>query len=144
MAISTVKVSGSVREKFKTEIKASQNFIIDQPKAGGGDGLGPNPLEVFLSSLPACICAIGKIIANQKKLNVRGIQADVEGDIDKSFLLGQTKEGRAGFTEIRCFVDIDADMSYQEKVDFLEEITHRCPIADNIMNASVVKEEIVK
>lgn len=142
MAVSTLKLSAKICEGFRTDVKCSNDFIIDQPKAMGGQGLGPNPMEIFLSSLPACICAIGRIISNQKRLKVRGIEVDVEGDIDKDFLLGQTEEGRAGFTEIRAFVNIDADMTHEEKEAYLEEITRRCPIADNIMNASVIKEEV--
>lgn len=143
MAISTLKLSAKMGKGFKTEVNCSNDFIIDQPKAMGGEGLGPNPMEIFLSSLPACICAIGRIISNQKRLNVRGIEVKVEGDIDKDYLLGKTEEGRAGFVEIRAFVKIDADMTNEEKEAYLEAITKRCPIADNVMNASVIKEEIV-
>jgi uncharacterized OsmC-like protein len=108
----------------------------------GGEGLGPNPMEVFLSTLPACICAIGRIISNQERLGVNAISVEVEGDIDKDVLLGKTEEGRAGFTEIRALVDIDADMTTEEKEAFLEKITKRCPIADNIINTTVVKETV--
>ncbi len=142
MPISTLKLGAKMGEGFKTEVNCSQTFYIDQPKAMGGEGAGPNPMEIFLSSLPACICAIGRIISNQKRLNVRGIEVDVEGDIDKDFLMGKTTEGRAGFVEIRAFVKIDADMTHEEKEAYLEEITRRCPIADNMMNASVIKEEV--
>lgn len=142
MAISTMKLSAEMGKAFKTTVKCSQEFIIDQPAAMGGEGLGPNPMEVFLSTLPACICAIGRIISNQERLNVKGIKVDVEGDIDKDVLLGKTKEGRAGFVEIRAFVEIDADMTLEEKEAYLAQITKRCPIADNMMNASVVKETV--
>jgi uncharacterized OsmC-like protein len=142
MAISTLKLGASMKEGFKTEVKCSQNFVIDQPAAMGGEGAGPNPMEIFLSSLPACICAIGRIIANQKRIDLKGINVELEGDIDKDFLLGKTEEGRAGFTEIRTFVDIDADLSKEEKEAFLEEITKRCPIADNMMHTSIVKEQL--
>src|SRR6056297_161247 len=144
MAISTVKLEAQVKEGFKTDIKCSHDFVIDQPKQGGGQDLGPNPLEIFLSSLPACICAIGKIISNQKRLNVRGIDVKVEGDIDKDFLMGKTEEGRAGFTEIRSYINIDADMSNKEKQAFIEEIEKRCPIADNMANQSAVKAILVE
>jgi len=144
MAISTLKLGASIKEGFKTEIECSHNFIIDQPKQGGGQDLGPNPMEIFLSSLPACICAIGRIISNQKKLNVRGINVKLEADIDKNFLLGQTQEGRAGFTEIRTYVDIDADMTMEEKQAYLEEIEKRCPIADNILNVSTIKAMVTE
>ncbi len=132
-----------MKSGFRTDIHCSHDFIIDQPAAMGGEGLGPNPMEVFLSSLPACICAIGRIISNQRRLNVKGFEVEVEGDIDKDYLLGKTKEGRAGFVEIRANVKIDADMTIEEKEALLKEISDRCPIADNIMNASLVKENVL-
>lgn len=144
MAISTIKIGAKVQDGFKTEIDCSHNFVIDQPKQGGGQDLGPNPLEIFLSSLPACICAIGKIISNQKRLNVRSINVRLEADIDKDYLLGVTQEGRAGFTEIRTYVDIDADMTIEEKEAYLKEIERRCPIADNMANTSNIKAILVE
>jgi putative redox protein len=144
MAISTVKVGAEMGASFTTQIKCSHPFVIDQPKMGGGNDEGPNPLEVFLSTLPACICAIGRIIATQRKIELRGIDVQVEGDIDKDFLLGKTTEGRAGFTEIRSFVNIDADMSVEEKEAFLNEIEVRCPIADNITHNSVLTPVVVE
>ena len=96
-------------------------------------------MEVFLATLPACICAIGRIIANQKRINLRGIDVALEADIDKDFLLGKTQEGRSGFTEIRSFVNIDADMTKEEKDEFLKEIESRCPIADNMAQTTVLK-----
>lgn len=127
---------------FRTEIGCSHPFVIDQPKNSGGTDEGPNPLEIFLSSLPACLCAIGRIIAMQRRINLRGIEVEVEGDIDKDFLMGKTTEGRAGFTEIRSFVKIDADLTDEEKTAFLHEIEKRCPIADNMAEKSVLKAEV--
>lgn len=83
-------------ETYSTRINCSHPFVIDQPKMAGGNDEGPNPLEVFLASLPACICAIGRIIATQRRIPLRGIDVQVEGDIDKDFLMGKTTEiGRA-------------------------------------------------
>lgn len=144
MAISTLKVAAQMGEGFATKINCSHPFVIDQPKMAGGNDEGPNPLEIFLSSLPACICAIGRIIAMQRRIDLRGIEVEVEGDIDKDFLLGKTTEGRAGFTEIRSFVHIDADMNSDEKEAFLKEVELRCPIADNIAQKSVIRPVVVE
>ena len=144
MAISTIKVSGEMGRSFSTKINCSHPFVIDQPKMAGGNDEGPNPLEVFLSTLPACICAIGRIIAQQQRIKLNGITVTAEGDIDKDFLLGKTTEGRAGFTEIRSYVDIDADMTTEEKQRFLKEIEVRCPIADNMAKSSVIKPVVVE
>ncbi len=132
MAISTIKVGGTIGKTFRVEISGDHPFVIDQPKAGGGNDEGPNPLETFLATLAACICTLGRIIANQQKIELRGIECKTEGDIDKDFLLGKTDVGRPGFTEIRSFVTIDADMTQDEKDAFLLEIERRCPIADNM------------
>ncbi|MBS2210827.1 OsmC family protein [Carboxylicivirga mesophila] len=142
MAISTLKVGAKMQEGFRTEIECSHNFIIDQPKPAGTDE-GPNPMEIYLSSIPACICAIGRIIANQKRLPVRSISVKLEGDIDKDYLLGKTQEGRAGFVEIRTKVEIDADMTAAEKELYLCDIEKRCPIADNTIYTTSLKTELV-
>lgn len=133
---STINVEGNIKENYRTEIECSHNFVLDQPRSAGGQGEGPNPLELFLSSLAGCFCAIGKIISIQNQLNVRGMNVKVEGEINKSYLLGKTTEGRAGFTEIRSYINVDADMTHQEKIHFIEEIERRCPIADNTINNS--------
>lgn len=144
MPKSTIKVSALMGETYRTQINCSHPFVIDQPKMAGGNDEGPNPLEIFLASLPACICAIGRIIATQRRIPLRGMDVEVEGDIDKDFLMGKTTEGRSGFTEIRSFISIDADMTMAEKEAFLNDIAVRCPIADNIKFASVVIPVVIE
>jgi uncharacterized OsmC-like protein len=142
MANSIVKVSAKMGEGFRTDVDCSHPFIIDQPLSVGGTDMGANPLEIFLASLPACFCAIGRIIAMQRKIELRSIEVNVEGDIDKDFLMGKTSSGRAGFTEIRSFVKIDAEMTEAQKESFIHEVELRCPIADNMTERSVLKTEV--
>lgn len=143
MANSTVNVTAVMKDSFRTEIKCSNPFIIDQPVAGGGNNEGPNPLEIFLSSLGACVCALARIIATQRRIKLNGVEVKVEGDIDKDFLMGKTTEGRAGFTEIRTFVTIDADLTEAEKLALIHDVEARCPIADNVSHTSKIKIEVV-
>lgn len=138
MSIVQMKLSAKMSNGFKTEINCSQPFIIDQPKTAGGNDEGPNPLEIFLSSLPACICAIGRIVSKQRKITLRSIQVELEADIDKDFLLGKTTQGRAGFTQIKTCIDIDADLTPEQKKEFLDEVEKRCPIADNMINGTKI------
>ncbi len=144
MPITTIKVDTSMKQGFKTDVNCSHAFLIDQPEGAGGTNTGPNPLEVFLSSLGGCICAIGRIISNQQRLKVKAINVVVEGDIDKDYLLGITNEGRAGFTAIRSYVDIDADMTDEAKEQLIKDIAKRCPVADNMINTSTVQPRLAK
>ncbi len=131
-----------MKDSFRTEIQCSNPFVIDQPVGAGGK-TGPDPLEVFISSLPACICAIARIVAMQRGIALRGVEAHAEADIDKNFLLGKTTEGRAGFVAIRVKVKINADMTEAEKVAFLHEVEKRCPIADNMAGTTSITAHVV-
>jgi len=135
----TVKVRGLQDDKFKMDVTAGNHtVIIDQPVPMGGGDSGPNPLEFGLVSLAGCIGAIGRIIANQRKMDVRGFTVEVDGELDTDNLLGISSKHRAGFRKINVLVDIDADMTVEEKVLFLKEIDSRCPISDNFVHASEV------
>jgi putative redox protein len=124
---------------FKTECRAGKHLvIIDQPATAGGTDAGPTPLDVQLIALGSCVAAIGRIIANQRKLAVRGIEVTVEGDLDTDGLLGKPTANRVGFSAITARVKIDSDMSAAEKAQFVHDIDARCPISENLKNAAPV------
>lgn len=62
----------------------------------------------------------------------------VEGDLDTMVLMGKNTDDRAGFQEIRVVVDVDADMSREEKEKFVQDVELRCPVTDNIKHGSSV------
>lgn len=140
MATKTVTVEASQLGGFAIEARSRQHIsIIDQPQAGGGKDEGPTPLEYLFVSLAGCIISIGLIIARQRKLAVRSIGVRIEGDLDTDVLMGKSSEARAGFSAIRVFTKVDADMSQAEKEQFLHEIDARCPISDNILNQTSIE-----
>jgi len=142
MAVKTVKVESKLDSKFRIESNVSgHQVIVDQPAAAGGTGAGPSPLEYLFVSLAGCVGSIGRIVAMQKRLEIRGMTISVEGDINTDGLLG--KEAPIGFSEIRVAVDIDADMSAEEKAAFIHEVDERCPVSWNLLNASSVKVSAV-
>ena len=137
MAIKTVKVESKLDSKFKIESTiGGHQVIVDQPAAMGGSGAGPSPLDYLFVSLAGCLGTIGRILATQKKLELRGMNISVEGDLDTDGLLG--KGAPIGFSEIRVALDIDADMTAEEKEAFVHEVDERCPVSWNLLNASNV------
>lgn len=129
---------------FKTECKIGKHtVIIDQPVAAGGTDEGPTPLDYQLVALGGCIAAIGRIIAIQRKLAIRGIRISVEGTVNTDGLLGKPTQDRAGMSAIKAKVEIDADLSRAEKTALLHDIDKRCPISDNLSNITPVEIELV-
>lgn len=133
MPIKNVSIEAVQVEGFKIETRSRQHIaIVDQPVAGGGTDSGPTPLEYLFVSLAGCIVTIGHVVAKQRQLPVRSISARVEGELDTDVLMGKRSDVRAGFSDIRIHVKIDADMTQAEKEAFLKEVDARCPISDNI------------
>ena len=133
MAMKKVNVQATMSGGFEVACKAGNHTLtIDQPANAGGGGAGPTPLEYMFVSLAGCIAALGRIIAMQKRIELRGMEITVEGELDPSGLLGKPIDGRIGFPAIEARVTIDADLSEDEKKELLEEIERRCPVSDNI------------
>ncbi len=140
MPIKTVSVDAIQVDGFKIETKSRQHIaFVDQPVAGGGTDSGPTPLEYLFVSLAGCIVTIGHIVAKQQRLVVRKIEVHVEGELDTDVFMGKNTEVRAGFSGIRVHTKIDADMSQEEKEQFLREVDARCPISENIHSLTPIE-----
>lgn len=143
MAKKTVVVESTLNEKFVIESDIrGHRIIIDQPTNAGGNDTGPTPLELLFASLAGCIGSIGRIVAMQKRIELRGLRIKVEGSLDTDGLLGKPIDGRIGFEGITVSVDVDADMSAEEKEAFIHEVDRRCPVSENLMNATPVNVKL--
>ncbi len=98
------------------------------PKNAGGADLGPAPPELILAAYAGCVGSIGRIIAFQEKITLRGMTFEVEADYDPDRLLGRETTARSGFQEMRLKVKIDADLDDEAKQAFLDKIEERCPV----------------
>ena len=140
----TIRIEAKLDEKFKVEVKAGDRIIYaDQPAAAGGTEAGPNPLEYFFTGLASCIATAARIVANQKRIKLNGMDIKVEGAFDTEVLLGKSRENRAGMTGIKVTLNFDSDMSDDEKKAFTKEIESRCPVSDNIANTTPLVIEVV-
>jgi uncharacterized OsmC-like protein len=141
--IKKVEVEATLGERFTVEshIRGHKVFV-DQPAAAGGQDAGPTPLEYLFLSLGACIASIARIVANQKRIPLRGMKVTVSGELDVNTLLGKGTDGRAGFTGFAVAVDVDADLTREEKQAFLDEVDRRCPVSDNLQRTTPVRVEL--
>ena len=85
-----------------------------------------------------CIGSIGRIGAMQRRIALRGMSIKVEGPLDTDGLLGKEIDGRIGFEGITVTVDVDADMTDEEKTAFIHEVDRRCPVSENLLNATEI------
>ena len=144
-SIKKVQVVASMGEGFTVESQIRNHKVfIDQPEQGGGKDTGPTPLELLFFSLAGCLLSIARIAANQKRIALRSMEVRIEGEIDSDGLLGKNKDVRVGFPNIKAFVKMDADMTEDQKREFLEEVDLRCPVSDNLHEPTPVALELLE
>lgn len=137
MTLKTLRAEGRMNAGMTIEVQCGQHTLyMDQPKGAGGQDKGPSPLEAILASVAGCFGTIGRYIAHQQKIELRGMQFSLEADYDPDGLLGRNPDVRPGFQELRVTVDIDADLDLPAKQAFLELIEKRCPVADNLTHGT--------
>ncbi len=142
-SMKTVKVTAKGPEGWIVKILSGKHVsIVDQPEALGGTDTAPTPLDYVLVALGSCLVTVAKIVAGQQKIDLRGIEVKVSGDLNLDVLREQEKNERAGFTSINASVKIDADLTKEEKEAFIYEVDKRCPVSDNLMNLTSVTIDI--
>lgn len=144
MSLKTLRATGHMGAGMTIEIMCGEHKVyMDQPKNAGGADLGPAPPELILAAYAGCVGSLGRIMAHQEKINLRGMRFEVEADYNPARLLGRESTDRTGFQEVRLKVEIDADLDDAAKQDFLGRIEARCPILDNLANETPVISELM-
>nr|WP_241509042.1 OsmC family protein [Stutzerimonas zhaodongensis] len=82
---------------FAIEVACGNHrVLIDQPRAAFGTDTGPSPLELVLAALAGCFGTIGRFLAHQRKVELRGMRFEIEADYDRPGCSGVTPAcGRA-------------------------------------------------
>lgn len=127
------RVEGTVRH---------HKLFVDQPKEFAADDSAPTPPETLAFALGACVVSTGRLVAMQRKLPVRSIQATVEGELDFARALGMKSKKRVGFSGLRLQVSIDGALSVDEKKKLVDEIASRCPMCDNLSAPTPITYEL--
>lgn len=128
-------VSAESESATKTALEARDfEFVVDEPAALGGTNDGPNPVEYLLGAWAGCLNVVVHTVAEERGIEVDGVDIDVEGELDPRKLLGAAEDVRAGYQEIRVRIEVESDAD-RDALDALgAEVAERCPVGDNIGN----------
>ncbi len=140
MADMKVRVKATSAGPAKTIVKA-RNFelIVDEPENLGGTDAGANPVEYVLAAFSGCLNVMAHLIANEMQFELRGVEIDLSGDLNLGRLFGQSYEERAGYKQIEVAIKADTDADEETLKKWVEAIEDRCPVSDNLKNATPIK-----
>ena len=139
MADLKVRIRAQKASDAKTIVKA-RNFeiIVDEPEDLGGTDVAPNPVEYVLAAFAGCLNVVGNLIAKEMGFELKDLQIDICGDLNPAKLFGQSDAERAGFKNIEVKMTPICDADEATLNEWLRKVESRCPVSDNITNATPV------
>jgi uncharacterized OsmC-like protein len=118
--------------------KTTFHFDADHPEVFASEDKGATPVEHVLVGLASCLTGGIASIAQYRGIQLRSVQATIEGDMDLQGILGIDADVRNGFRGIKVRYTIDADATPQEIRALVAQSQKRSAVFDIITNPTNV------
>src|SRR6202048_2007474 len=92
-------------QKHRTEF----SFDADHPEIFASEDLGATPIEFVLVGLASCLTAGVAAVAQNRGIQLRSVDAKLQGSMDIQGILGMDSDVRNGYDDIKVTFHIDAD-----------------------------------
>ncbi|MDC0237763.1 OsmC family protein [Gammaproteobacteria bacterium] len=125
-------------QKHKTEF----NFDADHPEVFAAEDNGATPVEYVLVGLASCLTAGIASVAQNRDIQLRSVEAKLEGSMDILGILGADPDVRNGFEDIKVTFDIDADASQEDVEALVAQSQKRSAVFDILTNPTSVSVDV--
>jgi uncharacterized OsmC-like protein len=125
--------------KHKTEF----TFEADHPEVFASEDLGATPVELVLCGLASCLTAGVAAVAQNRGIQLRSVEAKLEGAMDIQGILGIDSDVRNGYDDIKVTFNIDADASKADIEAIVAQSQKRSAVYDIVTNPTNVTVEVV-
>lgn len=113
-------------------------FDADHPEIFAATDNGITPIEYLLVGLASCLTAGVASVAQNRGIQLRSVEATLEGTHDIRGILGVDSDVRNGFNDITVTFNIDADASPQEIEALVAQSQKRSAVFDALTNPTNV------
>ena len=127
-SVFTVRTELVERVRVKATIRQF-TIDVDEPPALGGTDQGPNPVELVLAALGTCEEIVYAAYAAVLGIPLDSVGVTVRGTLDPRGLFG-VADVPAGFSDIRCEVELASTAPPEQIVRLAEIVEARCPVLD--------------
>ncbi|GII04067.1 OsmC family protein [Planobispora takensis] len=117
-------------------------FDADHPEVFAAEDNGITPIEYLLVGLAACLTAGVASVAQNRGIQLRSVEATLEGTHDIRGILGADSDVRNGFNDIKVTFNIDADASRQDIEALVAQSQKRSAVFDALTNPTNVTVEV--
>jgi uncharacterized OsmC-like protein len=124
--------------------KSEFHFEADHPEVFASEDLGATPVELVLAGLASCLTAGVAAVAQNRGIQLRSVEAELEGSMDIQGILGIDSDVRNGYDDIKVTFKIDADASQEDIEALVAQSQKRSAVYDIITNPTDVAVEVKK
>ena len=126
-------------QKHKTEF----SFEADHPEIFASEDLGVTPIEFVLVGLASCLTAGVAAVAQNRGVQLKSVEAKLEGTMDIQGILGIDRDVRNGYDDIKVTFHIDADAPKKEIEAIVAQSQKRSAVYDVLTNPTNVTVSVV-
>ena len=119
------------------------SFDTDHPEIFASEDNGATPVEVVLVGLASCLTAGVAAVAQNRGIQLRSVEARLEGKMNIAGILGIDGDVRNGYDNIKVTFHIDADASKKDIEALVAQSQKRSAVFDIITNPTNVTVEVV-
>ena len=135
-------ISGFYGAGQEQEHAAPTTITADHPAVLVGADHGPTPAELLLNALGACLMSGLANIAAARGIDLQGVTATVEGDIDLNGIFGLDPEARNGFESIRVVFHVDGDAEAEKLAALVTQSRNRSAVFDVVTHGTPVSIDV--
>ena len=140
---SMTTVSGFFGLGEEQKHKTTFSFDADHPEIFASEDHGITPVEYVLVGLASCLTAGVAAVAQNRGIQLRSVEARLEGSMDIQGILGIDSDVRNGYDDIKVTFNIDADASKKEIEALVAQSQKRSAVYDLVTNPTNVTVEVV-
>ena len=122
--------------------KSESVFLADHPEVFAAEDRGITPIEYLLVGLASCLTAGVASVAQNRGIQLRSVEATVEGEHDIRGILGADSDVRNGYNGIKVTFTIDADASKEDIEALVAQSQKRSAVFDALTNPTDVTVEV--
>jgi uncharacterized OsmC-like protein len=139
---SSIKVQNYFGLGQEQNHKQESVFEADHPEVFAADDNGITPIEYLLVGLASCLTAGVASVAQNRGIQLRSVEATLEGEHDIRGILGADPDVRNGFNDIKVTFSIDADASREDIEALVAQSQKRSAVFDALTNPTNVTVEV--
>src|SRR5437867_342220 len=123
--------------------KTQTSLGADHPEIFASEDHAITPIEYVLVGLASCLTAGVAAVAQNRGIQLRSVESNLEGKMDIQGILGIDSDVRNGYDDIKVTFHIDADASKKDIEAIVAQSQKRSAVYDALTNPTNVIVEVV-